>query len=229
MIQYVEELYSNLPIITKSYVTACVLTTLAFHLDLVSLLMLYLNFRLVYERLEVWRLITNFLFFGGFGIPWIFNMYFLLRHSTLLEETSFRGRTADYLFLFLFGVSSLLFVDWFLWYTALLPTPPILFLGPSLSFMIVYVWSRRNPNVRMSFLALFTFNAPYLPYVIIGIELMLGQPWSIFDMLGIFIGHTYFFLEDVYPRYTGRRVLKTPQFLKTLLDQPSDVGGVAGQ
>lgn len=48
----IEEWYSNLPIITKSYITACVLTTLAYHLDIVNLLMLYLNFRLVYERLE---------------------------------------------------------------------------------------------------------------------------------------------------------------------------------
>lgn len=168
---------------------------------------------------SVWRLITNFLFFGAFGIPWLFNMYFLLRHSSLLEETSFRGRTADFLFLYVFGVISLLFVDWFLWFTAFLPTPPILFLGPSLSFMIVYVWSRRNPHVRMSFLALFTFNAPYLPYVIIGIELLMGQSMSVFDILGILIGHLYFFLEDVYPKYSGRRLLKTPPFLKTLLDQ----------
>lgn len=170
----------------------------------------------------MWRLVTNFLFFGGFGIPWLFNMYFLLRHSSLLEETSFRGRTADFLFLYLFGVLSLLFVDWLLWFSAIIFTPPILFLGPSLSFMIVYVWSRRNPHVRMSFLALFTFNAPYLPYVIIGIELLMGQSWSAFDILGIFIGHIYFFLEDVYPKYSGRRLLRTPSFLKTLLEQNDD-------
>eukprot|EP01127_Copromyxa_protea_P023253 TRINITY_DN8661_c0_g1_i1.p1 TRINITY_DN8661_c0_g1~~TRINITY_DN8661_c0_g1_i1.p1 ORF type:complete len:222 (-),score=9.63 TRINITY_DN8661_c0_g1_i1:209-874(-) len=217
----IEDWYSNLPIITKSYITACVLTTLAYHLDIVNLLMLYLNFRLVYERLEIWRLVTNFLFFGGFGISWLFNMYFLLRHSSLLEETSFRGRTADFLYLYLFGVVSLLTVDWLLWFVAIIPMPPIIFLGPSLSFMIVYVWSRRNPHVRMSFLALFTFNAPYLPYVIIGIELLMGQPWSVFNVLGIFIGHIYFFMEDVYPKYSGRRLLKTPSLLKAILDQTS--------
>lgn len=34
-------------------------------------------------------------------------------------------------------------------------------------------------------------------------------------------GHAYYFLEDVYPRMTGRRPLKTPSFIKALFaDEP---------
>ena len=33
------------------------------------------------------------------------------------------------------------------------------------SLLQVYVWSKRNPHVHMSFLGLFTFTAPYLPWV----------------------------------------------------------------
>lgn len=29
-------------------------------------------------------------------------------------------------------------------------------------------------------------------------------------------GHAYYFLEDVYPRMTGRRPLKTPAIIKSL-------------
>jgi len=29
-------------------------------------------------------------------------------------------------------------------------------------------------------------------------------------------GHSYYYLEDVYPRMTGRRPLKTPAFIKSL-------------
>jgi len=95
----VEQWYSNMPIITKSYMSACLVTTLAVHLDLVNVLMLYLNFGLVYNNFELWRLVTNFLYFGPFGLGYVFHMVFLVRHSTLLEENSFRGRTADF-FLF---------------------------------------------------------------------------------------------------------------------------------
>lgn len=34
-------------------------------------------------------------------------------------------------------------------------------------------------------------------------------------------GHAYYFLEDVYPRMTGRRPLRTPTFIKSLFaDEP---------
>jgi Derlin-2/3 len=75
--------------------TACCLTTLAVHLDIIGLMDIYLNFQLVSQRLEVntrildgeietnsyseklWRLVTNFLFFGQFGLGFIFHMVFL--------------------------------------------------------------------------------------------------------------------------------------------------------
>lgn len=34
-------------------------------------------------------------------------------------------------------------------------------------------------------------------------------------------GHAYYFLEDVYPRMTGRRPLRTPSFIRSLFaDEP---------
>jgi Derlin-2/3 len=48
-------------------------------------------------------------------------------------------------------------------------------------------------------------------------------------------GHVYYFLEDVYPRMTGRRPLKTPSFIKALfaddnvvVAQPPNAGIGAG-
>lgn len=49
----VESWYKQLPIITRSYMTACCLTTLAVHLDIIGLMDIYLNFQLVSQRLEV--------------------------------------------------------------------------------------------------------------------------------------------------------------------------------
>lgn len=38
---------------------------------------------------------------------------------------------------------------------------------------------------------------------------------------GMIAGHAYYFLEDVYPRMTGRRPLKTPAVIKALFaDEP---------
>jgi len=107
----IESWFKNLPVITKSYMTACCVTTLAIHLDIIKIMDIYLNFQLVYEKYEVWRLFTNFLFFGYISLSFIFHMIFLVRHSTLLEEGAFRGKTADFLFMYLFGAFCLLVSD----------------------------------------------------------------------------------------------------------------------
>ena len=38
---------------------------------------------------------------------------------------------------------------------------------------------------------------------------------------GMIAGHAYYFLEDVYPRMTGRRPLRTPAIIRSLFaDEP---------
>merc|ERR1712004_785020 len=94
----------------------------------------------------------------------------------------------------------------------------LLFLGQAFTLMLVYVWARRNPFVRMNFFGLLTFQAPYLPYVLLGFSLLLGNSVSV-DLLGMAVGHCYYFLEDIFPNQPGGfKILKTPQILKTLCD-----------
>jgi len=175
----------------------------------------------------VWRLFTNFFFFGSIGLDFLFHMFFLVRYCRLLEEGSFRGRTADFVAMLLFGGALLCACSPFT------DVPP--FLGSALAFMMVYVWGRRNEHVRMSFLGLFQFRAPYLPWVLLGFSVMLGNSPSV-DLMGIGVGHIYFFLEDVFPHTPagrGRRVLQTPQALHALLrlvsSQDTDRFGGVGE
>ena len=58
-----------------------------------------------------------------------------------------------------------------------------IFSGQAFTLMLVYVWARRNPFVRMNFFGLLTFQAPYLPYVLLGFSLLLGNSVSV-DLLG---------------------------------------------
>ena len=64
------------------------------------------------------------------GLDFFFHMFFLVRYSKSLEEGSFRGRTADFLWMLLFGGGLLV---------AVAPFVNIQFLGSSLSFMLVGV------------------------------------------------------------------------------------------
>ena len=169
------EWYLEVPVVTRFYMTSSVLTTAACSLELLSPFSLYFNFHLVFMKLQLWRLLTNFFFFGSLGVDFLFHMFFLVRYCRLLEEGSFRGRTADFLLFLIFGGSIMCCVAPFI------NTPP--FLGSSLAFMMVYVWGRRNELVRMSFLGLFQFHAPYLPWVLLGFSVLLGNSPAV-DLMG---------------------------------------------
>ncbi|KAM7266044.1 hypothetical protein ACFE04_003727 [Oxalis oulophora] len=232
MAQAVEDWYKQMPIITRSYLTAAVVTTIGCSLEIISPHNLYLNPTLVIKKYQCWRLITNFLYFRKMGhaefvpknlalpyanLDFMFHMFFLARYCKLLEENSFRGRTADFFYMLLFGATVLTGI---VVVGGMIPGlsesfAKIIFLSNSLTFMMVYVWSKQNPYIHMSFLGLFTFTAAYLPWVLLGFSVLVGaSAWV--DLLGMIAGHAYYFLEDVYPRMTGRRPLRTPSFIKGL-------------
>lgn len=207
--------YEEIPIISRIYLTGALAVTTACYLDVVSPLTLYYNYDLMVHKAQYWRLVSSFFFFGTFSLDFVFHMYFVVRYCRLLEEGSFRGRTADFLFMMIYGAVMMLL------FTALVSTfNKIKFLGHPLSFMMVYLWSRDpdNADVRMSFLGVLQFNAPYLPWVLLAFSLLIGNPIEM-DLLGIIVGHTYYFLDYVYPQvadirvWSWRRVLVTPSIL----------------
>ncbi len=75
--------------------------------------------------------------------------------------------------------------------------------------------------MRMSMLGVITFTAPYLPWVMLAFGFLVGNPIDM-SLVGIAVGHAYYFLEYVYPvvaevRGWGRkRVLVPPTFLRYL-------------
>jgi Derlin-2/3 len=212
--------YKEIPIISRVYLTGSFLVSAACALQYIHPLNIYFNLKLIMAG-QVWRLVSNFFFFGEFSLDFVFHMYFLVRYCRLLEEGSFRGRTADFLYMLILGAISLLLMAPFMGKAGY-------FLGSSLSFVMIYVWGRRNEHVRMNFLGLLPFTAPYLPWVLLAFSLVVGNS-AMSDVMGIVVGHVYYFLEDVLPkvaeirRWSWRRVLVTPSLLKRICNQ-IDVG-----
>ncbi|MEW5307270.1 MAG: hypothetical protein WDW38_002487 [Sanguina aurantia] len=212
----IEDWYKQLPIVTRTYVTLAFLTTAGCALEVITPFNVYFNAKLIFSKFEVWRLLTNFFYFGNLGLDFVFHMFFLIKYCKSLEEGSFRGRSADFLFMLLFGGTLL---------TACAPFVNVQFLGSSLTFMMVYVWGRRHQAVHLNFLGIFVFTAPYLPWVLLAFSLCLGSS-PVGDLMGMAAGHVYYFLEDVYPRMSGRRPLRTPGFIKALLPADEPIVGV---
>lgn len=100
----------------------------------------------------------------------------------------------------------------------LAPIVQLPFLGSALTFMLVYVWGRKNPHTHLQFLGLINFTAPWLPWVLLMLSLILGHDVTA-DMIGIVVGHIYYFLKWLYPDMTAPNridLLRTPQSLQLL-------------
>lgn len=70
----------------------------------------------------------------------------------------------------------------------------------------------------MNFFGLLTFQAPYLPWVLLAFSIILGSS-TVVDIIGIVVGHFYYFFEDVFPNEEhGFRILETPRFIKLIFD-----------
>lgn len=101
---------------------------------------------------------------------------------------SFRGRTADFVFFFLFGMFLLtgaaLFVN-------------VIFLGNALNTMFVYVWARRNPYIRMAFFGILNF------------QVCIYTTFMVFEILKYYLGAIFTICPDIifigswFPNFGG--------------------------
>jgi Derlin-2/3 len=140
------------------------------------------------------------------------------RHSRLLEEGS--GRSPARFSWLLFVAAAMLL--------SLGAVLHLQFLGSSLSSTLMYVWGRRNPDAVLSFLGLFTFRAPFLPWVLMAFNVMLNGHVPKDEICGVVVGHSMlpydtmliilthivcYYFNDIYPPTHGNhRPLDPPNF-----------------
>ncbi|KAF8380552.1 hypothetical protein HHK36_028040 [Tetracentron sinense] len=196
------EYYRSLPPVSKVYGVACLMTTSAYYLQLYNPWNIALFYGKVLKTFQVWRLVTNFFFLGPFSFPFAFRLLMIARYGVLLEKGPFDKRTADFVWMLIFGALSLLVI-------AAIPFFWDPFLGGSLVFMIVYVWSREFPNARISIYGVVSSKGFYLPWAFLALDLILGNPLKS-DIIGMVAGHLYYFLTVLHPLAGGKFIFKTP-------------------
>ncbi|WVQ73474.1 hypothetical protein IAR50_003046 [Cryptococcus sp. DSM 104548] len=214
----IEQWIYDIPPVTRIWVGASLATSMLVECQVVAPLQLYFSWRGAIANMQLWRFITTFLYFGPISLDLLFHVFFIMRYSRLLEENSFANRRADYAWLLFLCASFLLLVS---------SVTTLPFLSSSLAFALVYIWSRRNPAVKMSLFGVVTITAPYLPISLIIFTWMFqgGYRAAIPDMVGMLAGHTYVFLQDYWPRelwsISGNPEIQTPAFVRRLFGQES--------
>jgi len=163
---------------------------------------------------QIWRLLTNFLFFGQLSLDFCFHIFFFARYSKMLESGAFHGRPADFVWMLMICAALLLL---------LAPLSPSPFLSSPLSFTLVYIWSRLNPHIRLSLFGAVTITAPNLPYALVLFSWVLNNSWNgvVGDLLGIIVGHFYYFFAFIWKeeQSSGKRnILATPFVITRLIE-----------
>lgn len=235
-----EQWFYEMPPVTRWWTAATVATSVLVQCNVLTPYQLFYTFRAVYAKSQVrrlrdprwhfagfgwprtntlyapqyWRLISTFLYFGPLNLDLLFHVFFMQRYSRLLEESSGRS-PAHFSWMLVYAMASLLLIASFL---------SLPFLGAALSSSLVYVWSRRNPETRLTFLGVMVFTAPYLPWVLMGFSLVVHGTVPKDEICGVVVGHVWYFFNDVYPTlHGGHRPLDPPRWWRRLFDSLTGV------
>jgi len=212
-----EEFFRNLPPLTRAWLVVAFMTTVLVETGFLDVKSLAFFPELILKG-EIWRLVTPFIFFGGFSFPFVMSLFFLVVYSSEYEHNPYaltpgalQGSTADYAFTLMCCALGLLVISYMMGFY---------FMGSSLVFSILYLWSKRNAEARRSFWG-FQIKGAYLPFFLMGISMLMGQP-PVSDAAGLAAGHVFYFLAEVLPLKYGRDFIRTPEWLIRLVDWASD-------
>lgn len=226
--------FYSLPPLTRTWLIGVSIVNIGTTMDLLNPHNLLFDVSKIYNKLELWRCITCFLYAGGnlheFYVLLLFYMI-TIQSSSYEQNPFYAGGTsplADYVFTLLFCMITTLisyigieYVYHYWYYNSISNHVSVLLIYPLFTQTLVtamtYIWSRRNPNihVNINFIPI-PIPGQYLPFVHLGMAYVIGNP--IIDYIhGMFVGHIYYYFIQVVPTITGRYIISTPIILSEIV------------
>lgn len=211
--------YYSIPIVTRILITASLVISIACHLAFLPYNVVSFEWVSIYKEWKIHKLITPF-FVHGVNFNLIFNFMFLYTQSKQLEQTVFWNKPADYIYFILLTFASSLVMAYALGHA---------FLGDTLLYTIMYLWSRHFPNSVVSFFFGISFPGYYLPWISVGLSALFTASIPYTALIGIASAFIYFTFCEHYIT-NGPRVLSAPEFLAKILPAPTNtINGRAAQ
>ncbi|XP_077283818.1 derlin 1 [Arctopsyche grandis] len=216
----IKEWFGGLPLFTKYWLSFTLVLSLLGRFGILRPYYLVLLAEPLFYSCQIWRPLTAVLYYPinpGTGFHFLINCYFLYNYSLRLETGIFAGRPADYCFMLLFNWMCCIIVGL---------VGEIQYLMDPMVLSVLYVWCQLNKDTIVSFWFGTRFKAMYLPWVLFAFNLVMSGG-GIMELVGIGVGHAYYFLMFEYPQNIGGpSLVKTPDFLRRIF--PDVRGGVSG-
>lgn len=200
--------YNSVPIFTRYWLSSTIVLSLVERMGLISgEYLILLPFKFIYTKFQIWRPLTSVLFYPltpQTGFHFMLNCYFLYNYSVRLEREQFKNTPADHLFMLIFNWVNCVILG------ACFNAP--LLMDPMV-MSVLYVWCKLNGDTIVNFWFGTQFKAALLPWVLLGINLLLTSSAK-YSLMGIVVGHLYYSLKFLYPSYRNTpSLLETPRFL----------------
>ncbi|XP_054715662.1 derlin-1-like [Uloborus diversus] len=214
--------FQSMPLFTRYWFSLSLFFPLLGRFGLIHPAYLILDYRAFIHQFQIWRPITAAFYYPlgpSTAFSYMLNLYFLYNYSMRLETGLFDGKPAEYLFLLLFNwltlvVSSLALNIWYFMEAMILS--------------VLYIWCQINKDTIVTFWFGTQFKAIYLPWVLFGINFIL-RSGGFDELLGILVGHLYYFLAYSYPvEYGGSSLLQVPQILYDYFPNRRNASGAPG-
>ena len=212
-------LYFAIPPITRYYLTIifimAIIATYFKQLQAI-IIYIYLDYDLVFQNFQIWRLFTNILFIGGFSTSFLFFVIMIYMHFRNVEQNSIVLRVyAKFIMMIFYLLCFLNILNIFSY--KIFGFKPGFTLAQQLLLAFIYIDSKREPQKMINLYFIPMKNAIY-PYALIVFNIVSGA--GIYDnVIGIIAGNIYFVLMDVLPQSKNLNLLKTPKFLVDLLEK----------
>jgi len=204
---------------TRYWFSGTIILSLAGRFGIVSYMTMILKYEFI-SKFHIWRPFTSLFYYPitpSTGFHFLIMLYFLYSYSNRLESGLFAGKPADYLFLLIFNWLSLVVI-------CLILEFPLLF--DPMVMSVLYIWCQLNRDTIVQFWFGTQFKAMYLPWILLAFNLII-RGGGFTELLGIIVGHLYFFLMFKYPQdFGGRTLISTPSIMYKFL--PNHRGVMSG-
>ncbi|GAM18041.1 hypothetical protein SAMD00019534_012160, partial [Acytostelium subglobosum LB1] len=201
--------WAGIPPVTKFLFAGMGGLTMIGHFGIISPYSMILDYSKTFSEFQVWRLLTGSLYMGRPSLYFLSQLIFLVQQGSYLENENFGGRKGDFIYMLI--VTNLLMhvVAFFMQFYII---------SHAMIMVIIYLWSRLNPQGEVSFFFGIRFKAVYLPWALLLFGILTGG-WPVSDFCGIIVAHIYHYLTDIYPiMQRGRpNYLKTPEWFLNIL------------
>ncbi|KAJ7306769.1 Der1-like family-domain-containing protein [Mycena albidolilacea] len=173
----------KIPPVTRTLCISSVCVSLGVMMSLVSPYKVIYTYSLAFGKLEIWRLYSSF-FLGSGGINYIFDLVMLYRTMNDLESGPYARKSADLAWQLAIASAAIIVTS--------IPVGSMIFFRPLL-LCIAYIGSALAPPGAMtSIMGLITLPVKYLPYIMLGMDLLMGGPSAVATALpGAVVGHLW--------------------------------------